>query len=385
MSAVLPIPASAAADAHAPLDLIRQAGHIGAEVRGVRLSGDLAGGTAAALRAALRRHKVLFFRGQQHLDDTQHQAVARLWGELVDHPTVPSKDGTRILELDSQHGGRANSWHTDVTFEPDYPKVSVLRAVVIPAYGGDTVWANTAAAYEALPPALKALADQLWAVHGNDYDYAAARPQAAADDAGLKNYREVFTSRLIETEHPLVRIHPETGERTLVAGHFLKRFSGHSTHDSARLLEIFQAHITRLENTVRWRWAEGDVAIWDNRATQHYAINDYGDQHRVVRRVTVAGDVPLAVNGLHSRVLKSEPRRVPASVRPPRVGAAPARTCAAGWPPTVSCCGLRCCRPSWAPASAWPRSPPPCTRCTWARRAGCWRRWPLRRWSASCC
>jgi alpha-ketoglutarate-dependent taurine dioxygenase len=247
----------------------------------------------------LLQHKVLFFRGQQHLDDAEQQAFAQLFGALVPHPTVPSREGTQILELDSQHGGRANSWHTDVTFEVDYPQISVLRGVVIPDAGGDTVWSNTAAAYEELPIELRALADRLWAVHGNDYDYAATRVEV--DDAGAKQYREVFTRRHIEAEHPLVRVHPETGERTLVAGHFVKRFVGYNTHDSDHLFQLFQAHITRLENTVRWRWQAGDVALWDNRATQHYAINDYGSAHRVVRRVTVAGDTPVAVDGQRSR------------------------------------------------------------------------------------
>ena len=301
MSAVLNPPP---ADAAALLDLVPLAGRIGAEVRGVRLAGQLDAATFAAIRQALYRYKVLFFRGQQHLDDAQQQAFGQLWGELVPHPTVPSKDGTQILELDSQHGGRANSWHTDVTFEVAPPRVSILRAVVIPAQGGDTVWANTAAAYEELSPALKTLAENLWAVHGNDYDYAATRIEP--DAHGAKRYQEVFTSRLIQAEHPLVRVHPETRERTLVSGHFIKSFIGFNTQDSDHLFAIFQNHITRLENTVRWRWAAGDVAIWDNRATQHYAINDYGDQHRVVRRVTVTGDVPVAVDGRRSRVRVDE-------------------------------------------------------------------------------
>ena len=296
MSAVLNHPVSRDA---VSLDLSPQSGRIGAEVRGVRLSGTLDATTFAAIRQALYQHKVLFFRQQQHLDDTAQQAFAQLFGPLVDHPTVPSQHGTQILELDSHHGGRANSWHTDVTFEPDYPQVSVLRAVVVPRYGGDTVWANTAAAYEELPPALKALADQLWAVHGNDYDYAATRIEP--DAHGAKRYQEVFTKRLIQAEHPLVRVHPETGERTLIAGHFVKNFIGHNTQDSDHLFALFQSHITRLENTVRWRWQAGDVAIWDNHATQHYAINDYGGQHRVVRRVTVAGDLPVSVDGERSR------------------------------------------------------------------------------------
>ncbi len=297
MSAVLNTPPT---HTTTELDLAQVAGRIGAEVRGVRLSGQLSAATFAAVKQALHRHKVLFFRGQQHLDDEQQQAFGRLWGALVEHPTVPSKDGTRILELDSHHGGRANSWHTDVTFEVDYPQVSILRAVKVPAHGGDTVWANTAAAYEELPPALKALADNLWALHGNDYDYAATR--VTPDENGAKKYREVFTSRLIQAEHPLVRVHPETGERTLVSGHFIKKFIGHNTQDSDHLFSVFQNHITRLENTVRWRWAAGDVAVWDNRATQHYAINDYGNAHRVMRRVTVTGDVPVSVDGQRSRV-----------------------------------------------------------------------------------
>lgn len=282
------------------LDITPVAGRIGAEVRGLRLSGDLAPESFAALRQALYQHKVLFLRGQQHLDDAGQQAFARLWGEIVEHPTVPSRGGTQLLELDSLAGGRANSWHTDVTFEVDYPQVSILRGVVIPPAGGDTVWANTALAYDELPTALKALADRLWAVHTNQYDYAATRVEP--DTYGAKQYQEVFTHKTIEAEHPLVRVHPETGERTLVAGHFIQRFIGYNTQDSDHLFAVFQNHITRLENTVRWRWQAGDVVIWDNRATQHYAINDYGDQHRVVRRVTVAGDVPVAVDGQRSRV-----------------------------------------------------------------------------------
>ena len=171
-----------------------------------------------------------------------------------------------------------------MTFVDAYPKISVLRGVVIPPYGGDTVWANTVAAYNGLPPALKTLAESLWAVHSNLYDYAAAKPQASA--AATKQYEEVFTSTVYETEHPVVRV-LDTGERSLVLGYFVRRFVGYSQSDSNHLFEMLQSHVTRLENTVRWRWRAGDVAIWDNTATQHCAINDYGDQKRVVRRSTV--------------------------------------------------------------------------------------------------
>lgn len=288
---------------HPILDITPVAGRIGAEVRGLRLSAEISGDTVVALNQALLKHKVLFLRGQQHLDDAAQEAFAQRLGDPVPHPTVPSRQGSGyILELDSAHGGRANSWHTDVTFAVAPPKISVLRGVVIPPWGGDTVWANTAAAYQGLPPALRELADKLWAVHGNDYDYAAHRPEKDISDEGAKHYREVFTRTLHEAEHPVVRVHPETRERALVLGHFVKKLVGYSSTDSQHLLSVLQEHIIRLENTVRWRWTQGDVVIWDNRATQHYAINDYGDQHRVVRRVTLAGDVPVSVDGRRSTV-----------------------------------------------------------------------------------
>ncbi|KYF65132.1 TauD/TfdA dioxygenase family protein [Sorangium cellulosum] len=290
------------------LEIVPIAGRIGAEVRGVRLSADLDPATVSEIRKAWLRYKVIFFRNQHHLDDAGQQTLTALFdGKPVAHPTVPVVQGTDYIhELDSRHGGRANSWHTDVTFVDAYPKASILRALVIPAHGGDTVWANTVAAYQDLPPALRELADKLWAVHSNEYDYQARKPQSSADD--VRRYQEVFTSTVYETEHPVVRVHPETGERSLVLGHFVKNLLGVSSFDSAHLFQVLQEHITRLENTVRWRWAAGDVAVWDNRATQHYAINDYGDQLRVVRRVTVDGDVPVGVDGRRSSTRKKAPR-----------------------------------------------------------------------------
>lgn len=286
------------------LEVVPVAGRIGAEVRGIRLSGDLDQEEVNAIQQALLQHKVLFFRGQQHLDDEEQERFAKLFGELYAHPTVPVKEGTSsILELDSEHGGRANSWHTDVTFVDAYPKASILRGIVIPAAGGDTVWANTAAAYEDLPQELKDLASNLRAVHSNAYDYATAVRKEESEEQQQKR-RAIFASTVYETEHPVVRVHPETGERHLLLGHFVRRFVGFRSQDSERLFSILQEHVTRLENTVRWRWNEGDVAIWDNRATQHYAVNDYGHQHRVVRRVTLAGDVPVGVDGRASRVIK---------------------------------------------------------------------------------
>ncbi|REE70465.1 taurine dioxygenase [Paenibacillus taihuensis] len=296
-----------AAETNVNFEVRPVAGRIGAEIRGVTLSAELSEETVSFIREALLKHKVIFFRGQHQLDDAGQEAFANLLGSPVAHPTVPIKQGTDyVLELNSAHGGRADSWHTDVTFVDAYPQASILRAVVVPEAGGDTVWANTAAAYDYLPAELQKLVDGLWAVHSNEYDYAAYRSKAV-DEEALKKHREVFASTVYESEHPLVRVHPETGERTLVLGHFVKRILGLSTADSAQLFSLLQNHITKLENTVRWRWSEGDVVIWDNRATQHYAVNDYGDQHRIVRRVTVDGDVPVSIDGRSSVTRKRVP------------------------------------------------------------------------------
>lgn len=293
-------------------DVIPLTVRTGAEIRGVRLSGDLPEETVSAINRILLRHKVVFFRGQDHLDDAEQERFAKRLGDLVPHPTQGAVQGTSsILELDSgRGGGRADQWHTDVTFVDAYPKFSVLRGVVIPVAGGDTIWSNTHAAYEDLPPPLKLLAENLRAIHSNDYDYAAARPRASLEEA--EHFDKVFTSTIYETEHPVIRVHPETGERTLLLGSFVRRFVGLSRSDSAKLYEVIQSYITSPENTVRWRWQSGDVTIWDNRATQHYAVNDYGDQHRVVRRATVDGDVPVGVDGRRS-VTRTKVTRIPAT------------------------------------------------------------------------
>ncbi|MGY2442209.1 TauD/TfdA dioxygenase family protein [Pseudomonas sp. SDO52101_S400] len=285
------------------LDIHPVAGRIGAEIRGVHLSGELDAATVEAIQQALIQYKVVFFREQTQLDDQRQEAFAHLLGEPVAHPTVPSREGTRyLLELDGAEGQRANSWHTDVTFVDAYPKASILRSVVAPAFGGDTLWANTATAYNELPTELRELADKLLAVHSNEYDYAAVKPDVSAEK--LERYRKIFTSTVYETEHPVVRVHPISGEKSLLLGHFVKRIKGYSQADSAYLFGLLQSHVIRQENIVRWRWKAGDVAIWDNRSTQHYAIDDYGTQDRVVRRVTLKGEVPVGANGQRSQTIK---------------------------------------------------------------------------------
>jgi alpha-ketoglutarate-dependent taurine dioxygenase len=282
---------------------IRKLGaHIGAELAGVALGGDLDVTTVAAINTALLTHKVIFFRDQHHLDDEGQLAFAsRLGTPTIAHPTVTSR-GHRVLPIDSRYE-RANSWHTDVSFVDRVPKASLLRAVTLPSYGGTTTWASTEAAYAQLPEPLRVLAEQLWAVHTNTYDYVAEYP---ADVETVAQYRAEFESVHYETEHPVVRVHPETGKRVLLLGTFVNRFVSLGQAESATLLDLLQDRVTKLENTVRWTWRLGDVAIWDNRATQHYAVADYDDQYRRLSRVTLAGDVPVDVNGRSSRVIAGD-------------------------------------------------------------------------------
>ena len=293
-----------AADEQSPLDIHPVAGRIGAEIRGVNLS-NVDDATLGAIRIALAKHKVIFFRDQNSLSDHDQEEFAARFGEPVAHPTVPVAEGSRyLLDLDSKEGFAASSWHTDVTFVAAYPKISVLRALIAPEAGGDTLWANTATAYDGLPEQLKGLVDGLWAIHSNDYDYAETFGRNTAQG---KEHRAVFTSTVYETEHPVVHVHPETGERHLLLGHFFKRFVDFNDADSQRLYSILQDHITRPENTVRWRWRAGDVAVWDNRATQHRAIADFGLQRRSLRRATIAGETPVSINGRHSQTINREP------------------------------------------------------------------------------
>ncbi|KAA0022330.1 TauD/TfdA dioxygenase family protein [Antrihabitans cavernicola] len=284
--------------------VVKLGANIGARIDGVRLGGDLDPATISLIRKALLENKVIFFRGQDHLDDdSQHEFAELLGSPTTPHPTVTSR-GVKTLAIDSDYG-KANSWHTDVTFVDRIPKASILRAVSLPEYGGSTTWASTTAAYEALPTPLKHLVENLWAVHSNRYDYAAASADAINDEKS-KEYRAEFESTEFETEHPVVRVHPETGERTLLLGHFVKQFVGLSSKESQILFNLLQDRVTKLENTARWNWQAGDVAIWDNRATQHYAVADYDDQYRRLNRITLAGDVPVNVRGERSRVVTGD-------------------------------------------------------------------------------
>ncbi len=290
------------------LRIVPVSGRIGAEIQGVDLAAPFDDERVARIRQALLDHKVIFFRDQQ-IDDRGQLAFARRFGPVtLAHPTVPALEGQpEVLDLDySRSEARANNWHTDVTFVENPPLGSVLRALVLPPAGGDTIWANSVTAYHDLPPSLRVFADTLTAVHSNAYDYAGALADLSAQ---ARERKAVFESVEYETLHPVVRVHPETGERGLFIGGFVRRLQGYSPSQSADIVRVLQSHVLLPENQVRWRWRLGDVAFWDNRATQHYAVADYGSQARHMRRVTIVGDVPVGVNGQRSSVITGDAGR----------------------------------------------------------------------------
>jgi len=289
------------------LGIRRLAGHIGAEITGVDAGPALTDDMLAGVRQALLDHKVVFLRDQT-LDYARQVAFAERLGPLtLGHPTLSSPPDRPFLEeIDSSKGTRANHWHTDVTFVDRPPAFTLLHAVIIPPLGGDTIWANTVTAYESLPAELRDLADRLRIVHTNAYDYAATPERQERDSPARRALQAEFVSTVYETEHPAVRVHPETGERSLVLGGFARSVTGFSPQAGRDLIRVLQDYVTRPEHTVRWQWRVGDLAIWDNRATQHYAIFDYGAEHRRGERVTVAGPVPVGVDGRPSVALKGE-------------------------------------------------------------------------------
>ncbi|MFF4397348.1 TauD/TfdA dioxygenase family protein [Streptomyces sp. NPDC001480] len=282
-----------------PVSIRKLTGRIGAVVEGVDLTAPSDPLTVTTLRDALNEHKALVF-DDVHLDNTGQERAAGWFGELTTaHPNVPAADGTtNVLAVDSETS-KANEWHTDVTFVVNPPQVTTLRSIVTTPYGGETLIANAAAAYRELPEPLRGLADSLRVVHTNQYDY--ARPSATT--AQRQEYDKVFVSTPYEAEHPVVGVHPLTGERGLFIGGFAKRIVGLSSNDSAELLRIYQSYVTRPENILRWAWSPNQLLIFDNRITQHYGVDNYDDHPRRLNRVTVAGDVPVGVDGRRSEQL----------------------------------------------------------------------------------
>src|SRR5262245_5719887 len=264
---------------------------LGAEVSGGDLSSPLDEHVIGAIRSALLEHKVLLFR-KQSLDPTSQARLASRFGELTPaHPVEPSVEGhPELLSLDSEDGARADVWHTALTFQDCPPLGAMLHAVVVPEVGGDTIWADMAAAYQSLSPALQGFVAALTATHSATK---AGGYFAARDTDGDK---AAATATATPAHHPVIRAHPETGRPSIFVNPlFTTKIDGLRRTESDALLGLLYEVATRPEHQMRWHWSAGDVAFWDNRCTMHYALLDYGNEHRRMERVALEGDRPIGV------------------------------------------------------------------------------------------
>lgn len=267
--------------------------HFGAELSGM----DVATADEAQLtllRAALIEYKVVVLRGQD-IDDAAHVRLAQRLGETtVGHPVWDSGSDVpdEVYSLDSADNGFADVWHTDVTFMPRPPAGSVLRPLVLPPTGGDTSWADGELAYASLSEPVRELADRLYAFHDGAREFGYYLRQ---NRGGVGNVWEGSrVTELTPARHPVVRIHPETGRRALfVNPGFTSHIEGVSDAESRALLDLFYAHLAKPEHIVRHRWNLGDIVLWDNRNTLHYANRDYLPNRRVMHRVTLRGSQPV--------------------------------------------------------------------------------------------
>ncbi|WFU62665.1 TauD/TfdA dioxygenase family protein [Bradyrhizobium brasilense] len=282
-------------------DIVKHAVRLGAEVKNIRLSDDLPDEIIADLKRLLLEHRVIFFRDQGHLDDAEQQRFAIRLSSLIPHPiTVGPSENFTISETKSDRANPLNTMNMDGSFDGGRSKIAILRGAAIPLYGDHMAWSSNAAAYLDLPDPLRMLADDLWAVRCAAFDYAVMDRGMEADKKCLD---DVTTATIYQTTHPIVRVHHETGERLLLLGRSIQHFVGLQRYPSQRLFERLQSYITAPTNTVYWTWKSGDVAIWDNRATECYPLKP-GDRHLVGGRIASESGVP-GVRRLRSRTAEA--------------------------------------------------------------------------------
>ena len=262
----------------------RIAGALGAEVGGIDLA-ELNDAAVAEIRAAFLKHQVLFFR-DQNLSRDQHKAFGRRFGRLHIHPfeqQLKNEGHSEIVVFKSDAHKRFVSgvWHTDATFLANPPISSILRCIAAPEFGGDTMWASMYAAYDALSDRMQGMLSDLVAIHdtGRAFGVAARRKEDISGENGL---------RMVSTEHPVVRIHPETGRKALYVNfHFTSSIKDMHPAESAALLQFLFAHVQNPDFSCRFRWRAGSVAMWDNRCTQHRAVADNLTAPRHLERVAI--------------------------------------------------------------------------------------------------
>ena len=266
---------------------------LGAHISGVDLGHDLTAEQRDAIEQALLKHQVLFSRDQP-VTPQQQARFAAYFGDLHIHPIYPNvPEQPQVLILDTAVTDvRDNAiWHTDVTFLPTPALGAVLSAKLLPAYGGDTLWASGIAAFEALSGPMQALLEGLTATHDFTRSFPLERFGTTAED--LARWEETRRKNP-PLSHPVIRTHPVSGRKALFVNEgFTTRINELEPTESEAILKMLFAHATRPEFTIRWRWQENDVAMWDNRVTQHYAVDDYRPQRRVMHRATILGDVPF--------------------------------------------------------------------------------------------
>lgn len=271
------------------------AGALGAVIGGVDLSQEQDDATISEIRRALIEHQVIFFR-EQDFTPEQHLAFAKRFGTLNQHDQVKGMDEyPDIIEVRQEPTDTRNfggAWHGDVTYLPEPPLGSILYAKEVPPVGGDTLWSNLYLAYEDLSPGYRAMIDPLTVIHTPALIYGTKSMDWSKDSSMKSSPTEAAH---YETEHPLVRTHPESGRKLFyVSGAYTPRFKDQTEEESAPIIDYLMYQATREPFTCRWRWQKGDVAFWDNRATLHYALNDYHGHRRIMHRVTINGERPVA-------------------------------------------------------------------------------------------
>ena len=270
------------------LNIRRTSGALGAEISCVDLSGALADETIAALRQALVEHQVIFFRDQD-LTPGQQVAFGARFGPLNIHPYVTGMAGQpEVMEIIKEPSDKINfggGWHSDMSFLETPAIGSILYAVALPDWGGDTLFASQAAAFEALSPGMQATLEGLNAIHSAEREYAPTGPSAQKRESMKIADAEGLAGRF---SHPIVKVHPETGRKALyINPAFTMNIEGWSRRESKPLLDYLFEHSRKEAFTCRLAWRPGTVAFWDNRSVWHYALNDYPGQRRHMRRVTV--------------------------------------------------------------------------------------------------
>ena len=280
------------------LETHKIAGSLGAEITGIDLSHNLSDAVLAEVRAALLDNLVICFRDQT-ITPEQQLAFARRWGDIHLHPFMQGmEEHPEILAIIKRPGDKKNfggSWHTDQMFSPSPAMGTMLYAKQVPPAGGDTMFANLYLAYESLSDGMKTLANQLRTVCvGDNFKQADGRSRKDRYSDQMADMRVKDPGNVQTTSvHPLVRTHPETGRKALYVGGHVQRFDGMTDEESQPLLDWFMAHAVKPEFVARFRWYNGTLIFWDNRCTQHFAINDYPAETRIMHRITICGDKPF--------------------------------------------------------------------------------------------